>query len=65
MKIIRIIIVRASIENLNVNINFSNEPTTMDIYFVHNYYTLFSKLCPKEVKLIALILVNKAFIYLI
>ena len=49
----------------NNNINPSNKPTIMDTYFAHTYYTLFSKLCPKKTKLIALTLVNKAFIYLV
>jgi len=37
----------------------------MDTYFIYTYYTLFGELCPKEVKLIALTLANKAFIYLV
>ena len=56
---------KGNIKDLNININFSNKPTTIDIYFIYTYYTLFSKLCPKKTKLIALTLVNKAFIYLV
>ena len=56
---------KASVEDLDININLSNKPTTTDTHFTHTYHTSFGELCPKEAKLTALTLANKAFIHLV